>query len=472
MSPKSSSALPFTRRFALGASLATFASLPFAAGACEEAAAFGQAFRHAVEGGDLERVRAYLDRDPSLMWSRDERGRSVAVLALLAGHPEVVALFRERGLTLDLVEAVMASDLGRVEALLDAAPGQVSQLHPFGGDAMHAAAIVGYGERMFVLQGYGGDANSNPPGGSGMTPLRIAFDGRDPFKVEATVASLLGNGADPNAPQKEGESALHAAVRIKNSYLVRMLLRKGADTEAKNLLGQKPLDLAEALGETESVALLRHPEKVTRDHRTSRFAANAGGGAYDPPAIDLPVRQVNQFVGAAHGNLEKVREWVGRKPELAFAISSQGEMAVEGSAHVGHQALVHFLLERGVPQSLPTSIIAGDLTRAGKLLEEDPLRIHERGPHDFPLSYYPSFAGGSLEAAQLLLDKGLDVEAERSGATALHLAARQGHRELAELWLQHGADPGAKTRGEKAMTALEVARERGQESVASLLEKI
>ncbi len=145
-------------------------------------------------------------------------------------------------------------------------------------------------------------------------------------------------------------------------------------------------------------------------------------------------------------------------------------MTIEGSAHVGRKDLVQFFLDQGLPQSLPTSLIAGDLARAKKLLAEDPLAIDERGPHDLPLTFYPSFAGGSLEAAALLVEKGVDVHAERMGATALHVAARMGHAELAELWLAAGADPAAKTRDEAASTPLDLARKQGHARVVELLE--
>lgn len=462
----------FTRRGALAASLFAAAGLPaFGAGGDGDGAVDGRSFRRAVEAGELEKVRDFLARDPALLYSRDEKGVSVTVLAFLAGHPEVVALFRERGLKLDLVEAAMAADWERAKELLEPAPGQVNQLHAFGGTALHASALLGHGEKLFELQAFGADANANPPGGCGMTPLRLAFEGRDPRKVETTVAGLLGNGADPNAKQKDGDQPLHAAARAKSAYLVKVLLRKGADPAARNAHGETALAVAEAAGDDATIAVLRHPEKVRRDHRSTRFAPSATGAVYAPPAIDLPQLRINRIVGAAHGNFDLVKEWVGQHPELAFAISTLGEMTVEAAAHVGRKDLVAFFLERGLPQSLPTSLTAGDLARAKKLLAEDPRCIDERGPHDIPLTLYPSFVGGNLDSAALLIEKGIDVAAEKLGVTALHVAARMGQTELVELWLKAGADPQAKTRDEAAATPLDFARQQGHAAIALLLEK-
>ncbi len=102
------------------------------------------------------------------------------------------------------------------------------------------------GGKMFEVQVYGGDADANPPGGSGRTPLRLAFEGRDRRRIEATVCSLLGNGASPNVPQKDGDLPLHAAARAQSAYLVRVLLRKGADPALRNERGETPLAIAEA----------------------------------------------------------------------------------------------------------------------------------------------------------------------------------------------------------------------------------
>lgn len=476
MSPKSIllTAL-FTRRAALSTSLAAVFALPAGAGQpsadqpTDGQPIDGRAFRRAAEAGDLETLRGFLARDRSLAWSRDESGRSVAVLALLAGHPEVLPLLREHGLEPDLVESTMAADWERVRQLLEPAPEQVGLLHPFGGNALHAGALLGHGERLFELQIYGGDANAIPPGGCGQTPLRLAFEGRDPKKAEATVAALLGNGADPNAPQKHGDLPLHAAARAKNAYLVRLLLRKGASPAPRNERGETPLEIAEAAGDGTAAALLRDPHKVRRDYRGTRFTPGPSGRAYAPPAIELPRLRINRMVAAAHGDFDKVRAEVASHPELAFAVSSQDELTVEASAHVGRRDLVRYFLDLGLPQSLLTALAAGDLGAARRILAADPRAIDERGPHDLPITFYPSFAGGDLEAAALLAAHGVDLGAEKMGVTALHVAANMGQAELAELWLAHGADPGARTRDERAATPLDFARQQGHARLAELL---
>ncbi len=429
-------------------------------------------FRQAVAAGEAERVRAYLERDPGLRYSRDASGRSVFVLAHLAGHPEIGQLLIEHGLELDVVEASIIGDWSRVDALCAVAPGLVNAMHPFGGTAMHAAARFGHGGRLWNLYKYGADPNANPLGPEeGTTPARSALDGSDPAAVDVTVSDLLGNGGDANAAQRAGDTVLHAAAAVGSGYLVKLVLRKHGNPKARNKAGKTPLDVALARGDAEIIALLRHPENVPRDHVSSRFAYDASGGRFEmPPPSGLPATLINTFVGASHGNFDAVKEMAAKYPGLIFGTSSADEMTVEASAHMGRQDMVRFFLDHGAPMSLLTSLTLGEVDRARQLLREDPQRIRERGPHDFPLMWYPAIGGGNVEAMELLLDYGGDLESERLGQTVLHRAAWAGQAALVDLLVDRGADIQARQRVD-GKTPLDLALEREHAAVAQLLRR-
>jgi hypothetical protein len=59
-----------------------------------------------------------------------------------------------------------------------------------------------------------------------------------------TVLCLLGLGADPNAPDRNGTAPLHRAVRNRCAAAVKALLDGGADPHATNGSGSTPLQLA------------------------------------------------------------------------------------------------------------------------------------------------------------------------------------------------------------------------------------
>ena len=88
--------------------------------------------------------------------------------------------------------------------------------------------------------------------------------------------------------------------------------------------------------------------------------------------------------------------------------------------------------------------------------------------------WYASIGGGSVEAAELLLDHGAPVDQESDGTTALHWAARDGQLDLARFVLERGADPRAVGRsGESggAATPLDSARSSGNAAMVELIEE-
>lgn len=430
-----------------------------------------QVFRQAVEDGDLPKVRAFLDRDPALMYSRNEKGVSVLVLAHLAFHPEIGALFLERGLEPDLVEAAFAGQVERLNALLEQNPGAVEQSHAFGGTALHAAMFAGQLPAVFALQGFGADVDRVAPG-LGVSPLRYAFAGRDPRKVEEVVSSCLPNGGDPNTPQKDGDSLLHAAVRAGNVYLARQILRHGGEAAARDAHDRTPLVLARELGHGELVSCLEQATTIPRNHRATRFVRDASGAPFKFPEMpDLPRPLINRMVGFSHGHFAGVRELASKNPALVFALSTVDELSIEACAHTGQRDIVRFYLDHGLPLSLPTCLTLGEVSKARRFLEEDRRNIFERGPHDFPLTWYPSIAGGNVEAAALLVEFGIDLEIERRGLTGLHQAAAAGQADLVAFWLEKGANARAQARDEAGTTPLDLAQKGGHAQVLELLKR-
>ena len=158
---------------------------------------------------------------------------------------------------------------------------------------------------------------------------------------------------------------------------------------------------------------------------------------------------------------------------LVHANSSWNEMGVEATAHMARQDMTEHLLQRGAPCSLLTCIMMAFVPRVRTILKEDPNRIRERGPHDFPLMWYPLMAKEKkLELASLLLDAGIDVDQETKGFTALHRCARAGNLEFARFLIEKGANVnavGRTFRGPK-QTPLQAARAAKNKDMAKLLQ--
>jgi uncharacterized protein len=80
-------------------------------------------------------------------------------------------------------------------------------------------------------------------GGFRGTPNR----GSEAQALEA-VALCLDRGADVNAADDGGQTALHAAVATAEDGLVRLLVTRGADLQLKDSRGRTPLDVAKGVG--------------------------------------------------------------------------------------------------------------------------------------------------------------------------------------------------------------------------------
>jgi len=168
-----------------------------------------------------------------------------------------------------LMDAIAIGDAAAVERLLDASPvlararleegatrlaAKENRLRGIGhyvyaGDtALHVAAAAYRHHIARTLIGMGGDVRARNRRGA--EPLHYAADGMpgspwwDPAAQAATVACLIRAGADPNAVDKSGVTALHRAVRTRCTGAVRALLSGGADARLKNKSGSTPMLLA------------------------------------------------------------------------------------------------------------------------------------------------------------------------------------------------------------------------------------
>jgi uncharacterized protein len=441
-----------------------------------------QRFRAAVAAGDAALVAAYLRRDPALAGSRDERGRSMLEIACLAGRREVAELLRRqpgRPQALELVEAALAGDGERVQWWLGKAPALVNEPDATGFNAVHAAVLAGKPALAMAMTVRGADFNALSAEAPRRTPLRLAAEGPDDETADELVDLMVGNGGDPNAEQGDGVTPLHAAAAAGRRESIRLLIWSGADAARPTPAGETALALAERHGRSAAAALLREADRLPRAHRSSRFAVTAGGGRFERPAQPaLPLNVINEYVAVSHGSLPRMRELLALYPSLLLVNASWNELAVEAGAHTGFKDGVRLQLDQGAPCALPTAAMMGMTAHVRALLREDPLRIHECGAHNMPLTWFPAIGGGGgeqLEIARLLLASGAEVDAHKRGQTALHWAARGGQVEMAELLLAHGAAVEARawlTTGERETTTpLALARKGGHAPMIDLLRR-
>ncbi|MYL06366.1 MAG: ankyrin repeat domain-containing protein, partial [Gemmatimonadales bacterium] len=168
----------------------------------------------------------------------------------------------------------------------------------------------------------------------------------------ASVRALLSDGADVNAPQGDGMTALHWAARAANADLARLLLEAGADVDAATRIGAyTPLHLASEVGGGEVVGLLLEAgaaQTATTADVGGATPLHLAAGAGEADAVRLLL---------AHGGDADVREARWGQTPLMYAAAR------------GREAAVRALLEGGADPALATWVT--DITALAEWSQAD-----------------------------------------------------------------------------------------------------
>lgn len=221
-----------------------------------DAGARARAFLDAAGAGDLAAVRAALDADPALVHARDAAGDSALVVATFRGHREVARLVAERAAAagaLDAWEAALVGDVGRLAALLDADPSLARARRHDGWPALHLAGFHGHPAVAALLLDRGAEVDARSANHLANTALQatLAISGHLPL-----AELLLARGADANAVGAGGYRPLHLAASRGSVPGVDLLLAHGADPAARADDGRTAADLAVERGHADAAARL------------------------------------------------------------------------------------------------------------------------------------------------------------------------------------------------------------------------
>jgi uncharacterized protein len=201
----------------------------------------------AIQEGDEAAVAELLDSDPRNADERDENGVSALLQALYRGRTQIGNRIADAKGWMDVFEAAAMGDAGRLELALKEQPDDVKAFSADGFTALHLAAFFGHRLAANLLLLAGADPNAEARNPMRVRPLHSAVAGPDPMMAEALVMM----GADVNAVQQGGFTALHAAAHRGDLQLTELLLGAGADPSARTDDGRSPSDLAREAGHEE-----------------------------------------------------------------------------------------------------------------------------------------------------------------------------------------------------------------------------
>lgn len=290
-------------------------------------------------------------------------------------------------------------------------------------------------------------------GATGPAPASAAND--DLRVVEAaerqdweSARALLEAGADINAAQPDGATALHWAVHWNDLPTAAALIEAGAAIDAVNDLGVPPLWIA-------------------LDNGGAAMALQLIEAGADVRAR-LPSGETMLMTAARNGLRTLVSRLIAGGADVRLAEHEAGQTALMWAAAGGHTDLVRLLAESGADvrarstgrfTALMFAVRAGDVESARILLDagadiearaidrSTPLLIASRSTDalaGIDWRVIP-FASGHEETARLLIERGADVTAfDRLGRTAIHAAVETNRPELVRALVAAGADVNAR----------------------------
>ena len=294
----------------------------------------------------------------------------------------------------------------------------------------------------------------------------------------AAVRAMVAEGADVNAAQGDGMTALHWAARLGDAPTVRMLVQAGANIAAKTRLGGfTPLLLAAQTGQAAAVEALvaagADARSATANGTTALMLAAASGSASAvrtllaagaPVDATEPARLETALMFAVAGNrLDVMRLLIGagagvnaasrvvdltartnpEEEEFLRAQQAQRQVVRAGRGDApppapqqdAGTAAPARTAARGSRGGAPRGPDVAGVTRQFRFAE----LVGAQGglaPLHFAVRH------GFGEAAALLLEHGADLNlATGDGTTPLLMAIVNGHFDLAHQLLERGADP-------------------------------
>lgn len=212
-------------------------------------------FINAVKGGNLQTVRDLLDLDPELVEATDSNGVSALLNAAYKQHQAVTEFLLEKYADLNLWEAAAFCREERLGHLLDRGF-KVNVFSPDGFTPLGLACFFGHPACVRLLLQRGADANLAAQNDMRVRPLHSAVARAPETAVLENVVALVKAGADVDATQQGGYTALHQAADRGHAAVVKVLLAAGARRDVRAASGRTPVDQARAKGHVAVVALL------------------------------------------------------------------------------------------------------------------------------------------------------------------------------------------------------------------------
>ncbi len=409
--------------------------------------------------------------DGTSLRAKTASGRTALFLAAAGGHAAAVRRLLARGAAGDslkdgrtpLHEAAARGHATVTRVLIDHkaevdAPLRESLVTP-----LHLAAGHGHAEVVRLLLEKGPRVDRGD--GVGRTALLHAVEARR----ENIASLLLKHGADPRLPAKDGELPLHAAVSAGRVTLLPLLLRAGAELEARAMsTGETALHRAAREGRI-------HAARLLLDRGARVDARDADGNTPLHLAVSENHEGLTRLLLQRKADPEALNRFQAAPLHVAawFGCARAAELLVAHGAKVEramplHQPAVH---RGGTPLRLAIHQDHPALVRLLLAHRASPLaRSHAGEAWDTPL--HAAVQDGRVEIARILLERGVPVDIKDClQRTPLHHAVEAPRHSEALVRLLLGRKANARAPDEDGWQPLHLAAQASNARAAALLLK-
>ncbi|HET6960189.1 MAG TPA: ankyrin repeat domain-containing protein [Vicinamibacterales bacterium] len=237
------------------------------------------------------------------------------------------------------------------------------------------------------------------------------------------VRALVQQGANVNAADADGTTALHWASYRDDLEIAELLIRAGARVNAANDLGATPLWTASQNG------------SATMVRRLLEAGAN--------PDAPLLSGETPLMVAARSGSPACVEQLLAKGAQVN-AHATRGQTALMWAVAQKHADVVKVLLAHGVDVHARSDAWSEVMA----VPPHGHLEYNRAIPHGRDTALMFAARVGDVASATLLVSAGANVnDADAWGVSATAMAAHAGYGELVALLLDHGADPNASAAG-------------------------
>ncbi|KAM3607795.1 uncharacterized protein V6R79_014071 [Siganus canaliculatus] len=440
----------------------------------------------------------------------DSKGRTPLIAAAYMGHHEAVEILLDHNAQVNLADGDGRTALS-VAALC----------------VPTAAGVKGYGEVASLLLERGADPGHRDH--DGMTPLLLAaYEGNDDvveLLLEAGADVDETAGPDGSVPAAAAVTPLLAAAAMGHMRTVSRLLFWGAAVDAIDCEGRTALCLAAARGSVEVVRALldrgldeNHKDDLgwtplhaaaCEGHRSVCATLTERGSMARVGEMDIEGR-TPLILAAQEGHWSTVRLLLDRRSPIDHR-AYDGHSALCAALLEGHAEVAELLMRRGADTDVRDAegrpllyllVLEGRLEMATLLIEKGGVPLESRDSEGRTALHVGSWQG-CVEMVDLLLKHGANPNAQDAegrppihsvawtghakvghhllegnginidlacyqGATALSIAAQEGHDNIVAILLERGANPNHMDK--YGRTPIKVAGKHGHFNIVRLLE--